>query len=100
MCGVFFCQAGQLWLDHYVLCAESAVGGDLFAVMLANNFLTDYEPGVTAELVNSFITTGKSQLWVIEVDGPNIWKYGLVVSNGSVAGIVGLIEKPDANKVS
>ena len=32
----------------------------------------------------------------MEVDGPDISKYGVVVPNGSGAGIAGLIEKPDA----
>jgi len=29
-------------LGHAVLCAERAVGGDTFAVLLADDFLTDY----------------------------------------------------------
>jgi UTP--glucose-1-phosphate uridylyltransferase len=36
------------------LCAERAVGGDPFAVLLADDFLTDYEPGVTADLAQAF----------------------------------------------
>ena len=43
-------QAEQLGLGHAVLCAERAVGGDPFAVLLADDFLTDCEPGVTADL--------------------------------------------------
>ena len=33
----------------------------------------------------------------MEVDGPDISKYGVVVPNGAVAGIAGLVEKPDAS---
>ena len=95
---IFVRQAQQLGLGHAILCAEGAVGDDPFVVMLADDFLTDYEPGVTADLVNAFTTTGKSQLSVMEVDGPGISKYGVVVPNGSGAGIVGLIEKPDASE--
>jgi UTP--glucose-1-phosphate uridylyltransferase len=73
------------------------VGGDPFAVLLADDFLTDYEPGVTADLVEAFASSGKSQLSVMEVDGPDISKYGVVVPNGADAGIAGLIEKPDAS---
>ena len=47
---IFVRQAEQLGLGHAVLCAERAVGGDPFAVRLADDFLTDYEPGVTADL--------------------------------------------------
>ena len=87
----------QLGLGHAVLCAERALGDDPFAVLLADDFLTDYEPGVTADLVQAFASSGKSQLSVMEVDGPDISKYGVVVPNGSGAGIAGLVEKPDAN---
>ena len=93
---IFVRQAEQLGLGHAVLCAERAVGSDPFAVLLADDFLTDYEPGVTADLVNAFAKTGKSQLSVMEVDGPDISKYGVVVPNGSSVGIAGLMEKPDA----
>ena len=95
---IFVRQAEQLGLGHAVLCAERAVGIDPFAVLLADDFITDYEPGVTADLVNAFAKTGKSQLSVMEVDGPDISKYGVVVPNGSGVGIAGLMEKPDANE--
>ena len=94
---IFVRQAEQLWLGHAVFCAERAVGNDPFAVLLADDFLTDYEPGVTADLAQAFASSGKSQLSVMEVDGPDISKYGVAVPNGSGAGIAGLIEKPDAN---
>jgi UTP--glucose-1-phosphate uridylyltransferase len=95
---IFVRQAEQLGLGHAVLCAERAVGGDPFAVLLADDFLTDYEPGVTADLVQAFASSGKSQLSVMEVDGPDIAKYGVVISNESGTGIVGLIEKPNAEE--
>jgi UTP--glucose-1-phosphate uridylyltransferase len=88
---IFVRQAEQLGLGHAVLCAERAVGNDPFAVLLADDFLTDYEPGVTADLAQAFASSGKSQLSVMEVDGPDISK------NGAGADIAGLIEKPDAN---
>ena len=90
-------QAEQLGLDHAVLCAERAVGGDPFAMLLSDDFLTDDEPGVTADLAQAFANSGKSQLSVMEVDGPDISKYGVVIPNGSGAGITGLVEKPGAN---
>ena len=93
---LFVRQAEQLGLGHAVLCAERVVGGDPFAVLLADDFLTDYEPGVTADLAQRFANTGKSQLSVMKVDGPDISKHGVVVPNGSGSGIAGLIEKPDA----
>jgi UTP--glucose-1-phosphate uridylyltransferase len=94
---IFVRQAEQLGLGHAVLCAERAVGGSPFAVLLADDFLTDYEPSVTADLVQAFGCSGKSQLSVMEVNGPDISKYGVVVPNESCAGIAGLVEKPDAS---
>ena len=92
---IFVRQAEQLGLGHAVLCAERAVGDDPFAVLLADDFLTNYDPGVTADLANAFAKSGKSQLSVMEVDGPDISKYGVVVPNRLGTGISGLIEKPD-----
>ena len=66
-------------------------------MLLADDFLTDYEPGVTADLAQAFASSGKSQLSVMDVDGPDISKYGVVVPNGAGAVIAGLIEKPDAD---
>ena len=95
---IFVRQAEQLGLGHAVLCAERAVGNDPFAVLLADDFLTDYEPGVTADLAAAFSKTGKSQLSVMEVDGPDIANYGVVVPNDHGMGIAGLIEKPAPNE--
>jgi UTP--glucose-1-phosphate uridylyltransferase len=94
---IFVRQAEQLGLGHAVLCAERAVGGDPFAGLLADDFLTDYEPGVTADLMQAYALSGKSQLSVMEVVGPDISKYGVVVPNESGAGIAGLVEKPHAS---
>ena len=47
---------------------------------------------MTADLAQAFATSGKAQLSVMEVDGPDISKYGVVVPNGAGAGIAGLVE--------
>ena len=90
-------QAEQLGLGHAVLCAERAVGGDPFAVLLADDFLTDYEPGMTSDLVQAFASSGKSQLSVMVVEGPDISKYGVIVPDILGNAIAGLVEKPDAH---
>lgn len=92
---IFVRQAEQLGLGHAILCAERAVGGEPFVVLLADDFLTDYEPGVTSDLVSAFTKSGKSQLSTMEVGELDISKYGVVVPNEHGAGITGLIEKPD-----
>ena len=62
----------------------------------AEDFLTEHEPGVTADLRQAIVCIG-SQLSVMEVDGPDISKYSVVVPNGSGGGIAGLVEKTDAD---
>ena len=65
---MFVRQAERLGLGHAVLCAERPVGGDPFAVLLADDFLTDHELGVTADLAQAFASSGKSQLSMMETN--------------------------------
>lgn len=95
---IFVRQAEQLGLGHAILCAERVVGKEPFAVLLADDFLTDYSSGVTADLVSAFQQTGKSQLSVMEVAKSEISKYGVVVQNDLKTGITGLVEKPKQNE--
>jgi UTP--glucose-1-phosphate uridylyltransferase len=91
---IFVRQPEQLGLGHAVLCAERAVGPEPFAVLLADDFLTYDGQGITADLVKAYEASGRSQLSVMEIDGPDISKYG-VVKPGRVAGsVAGLVEKP------
>jgi UTP--glucose-1-phosphate uridylyltransferase len=41
---------------------------------VADDILTDYEPGVTADLAGVFASSCKSQLLVTEIDGSDISK--------------------------
>ena len=91
---IFVRQPEQLGLGHAVLCAERAIGEETFAVLLADDFITDQKPGATADLINAYQLNGKSQLSIMEVVGPDISKYGVVVPNDNGTGIIGLTEKP------
>jgi len=94
---IFVRQPEQLGLGHAVLCAERAVGNDPFAVLLADDFLTYDGHGITADLVRAFEISGKTQLSVMEINGLDISKYGVVQPNKEPSSVAGLIEKPDAN---
>jgi UTP--glucose-1-phosphate uridylyltransferase len=95
---IFVRQAEQLGLGHAVLCAERVVGDEPFAVLLADDFLTlGQGGGVTSDLVRAFDTTGRTQLSVMEVDGPDISKYGVVVPGSVPGSVAGLVEKPAAH---
>ena len=91
---IFVRQPEQLGLGHAVLCAERAVAGEPFAVLLADDFLTDYAPGVTADLVGAFEKTGNSQLSVMQVDEAYISQYGVIIPSSDGHGVLGVVEKP------
>ena len=91
---IFVRQPKQLGLGHAVLCAERAVGNEPFAVLLADDFLTYDGAGVTADLIEAYENSGKMQLSVMEVDGPDISKYGVVNINKKSGSVEGLVEKP------
>ncbi|MDC1283453.1 UTP--glucose-1-phosphate uridylyltransferase GalU [Amylibacter sp.] len=91
---IFVRQPEQLGLGHAVLCAERAVAGEPFAVLLADDFLTDYAPGVTADLVGAFEKTGNSQLSVMQVDEAYISQYGVIIPSANGHGVIGMVEKP------
>jgi UTP--glucose-1-phosphate uridylyltransferase len=92
---VFVRQKEQLGLGHAVLCAERVVGNEPFALLLADDFLTYSGNGITSDLISGYKKTGKSQLSVMKVDGPDISKYGVIVPNNKTGLITGLIEKPN-----
>jgi UTP--glucose-1-phosphate uridylyltransferase len=91
---IFVRQAEQLGLGHAVLCAERAVAGEPFAVLLADDFLTDYTAGVTTDLVGAFEKTGNSQISVMPVDEAYLSQYGVIVPLADGGGVAGLVEKP------
>jgi len=92
---VFVRQKEQLGLGHAVLCAERVVGNEPFALLLADDFLTYSGKGITSDLISGYDKTGKSQLSVMKVDGPDISKYGVIVPNNKTGLITGLMEKPN-----
>ena len=91
-------QPEQLGLGHAVLCAQRAVGNEPFAVLLADDFLISDGEGTTTELVRSFEASNKTQLSVMEVNGQDISKYGVVLPGIQPGAVAGLVEKPDIDK--
>ena len=92
---IFVRQQEQLGLGHAVLCAERVVGNEPFALLLADDFLTYNGNGITSELIEEFKKSGKTQLSVMKVNGPDISKYGVIVPNSETGLVAGIIEKPN-----
>jgi UTP--glucose-1-phosphate uridylyltransferase len=91
---IFVRQPEQLSLGHAVLCAERAVGSEPFAVLLADDFLTCSGTGATYDVLKAFSDTKYTQLSVMQVDGPDISRYGVIVPGTDDNEVRGLIEKP------
>ncbi|GAB4468360.1 MAG: UTP--glucose-1-phosphate uridylyltransferase GalU [Burkholderiaceae bacterium] len=93
---VYVRQPEPLGLGHAVLCAEQVVGDEPFAVILADD-LIDANPGVTAQLVESYRRTGASVLAVEEVPRADTSKYGIVAAeamNKHEERVTRIVEKP------
>ena len=95
---IFVRQPEQKGLGHAILCAERAVGNEPFAVLLADDFITYEGDGVTADLVQAFKLSQKSQLSILEISGPEISEYGVIIPNEKTGMVSGLLEKPKATE--
>jgi UTP--glucose-1-phosphate uridylyltransferase len=93
---VYVRQPEPLGLGHAVLCARPVVGDEPFAVILADD-LIDAEPGVTAQLVQSYERHGCSVLAVEDVPLADTAKYGIVGTEQLSAveeRVTRIVEKP------
>jgi UTP--glucose-1-phosphate uridylyltransferase len=92
-------QKQPLGLGHAVLTGRIVVGDEPFAVLLGDEIMISpkNEPTTTAQLVESFQTTGLSTVAIMEVAAHEISKYGIVEGDRQIDGTVrvrNLIEKP------
>jgi UTP--glucose-1-phosphate uridylyltransferase len=93
---IYVRQPEPLGLGHAVLCAQPVVGDEPFAVILADD-LIDAQPGVTAQLVETYQRHHASVLAVENVPTADTGKYGIVatdVINTQEERVTRLVEKP------
>jgi UTP--glucose-1-phosphate uridylyltransferase len=93
---VYVRQSEPLGLGHAVLCAEQVVGDEPFAVILADDLIAA-NPGVTAQLVESYRRTGVSVLAVEDVPAQDTSRYGIVATepmNKHEERVTRIVEKP------
>ncbi len=92
-------QKQALGLGHAVLSGLPIIGKEPFAVLLGDEITMGFhgEPNVTAQLVNSFESTGTSTISVMKVGEKDVSKYGIAEVEEKSEGffkVTSLIEKP------
>ena len=92
---IFVRQPEQLGLGDAILCAKRAVGDEAFAVLLADDFISSGHNGVTEDLIRAYEGSGKTQISVMQMEGSDISKYGVVKPNNTPGSVGGLVEKPN-----
>jgi UTP--glucose-1-phosphate uridylyltransferase len=90
-------------LGHAVLCGQSLIGDEPFAVVLADDVCTiDTElGGVLEQMKNVYNKTGKCVVAVMEIPTEKIHKYGVISGNPienseNLIEVTGMVEKPKA----
>jgi UTP--glucose-1-phosphate uridylyltransferase len=89
-------QKNPRGLGHAVLCAETVVGREPFAVLLGDD-LIDSEVPCTRQLMDVYQAHGASVVGVMEVPASEVSKYGIVggkLLNPKLLEVSTLVEKP------
>ena len=97
---VYVRQNRALGLGHAVLCAEHLVGGQAFAVLLADDLMTG-TPAVLQQMVDQYSRAPGTVLAVQDVPRADTGRYGVVDvqgATGRVAKVVAMVEKPAPEK--
>jgi UTP--glucose-1-phosphate uridylyltransferase len=93
-------QKRQLGLGHAVLCAESVVGDEPFAVMVGDDLIFGDVPGIR-QLIMLAESEQKPVIGIMEVAPDKVNKYGIVegtLRSDGVYEITGMVEKPAVGK--
>jgi UTP--glucose-1-phosphate uridylyltransferase len=99
---VFIRQPRPLGLGHAVLCAESVVGNEPFAVLLADDLMLGENqaaggPSVLSQMVEAYASHPGTVLAVQDVPRADTRRYGVVDTHGvnsALAEVFAMVEKP------
>jgi UTP--glucose-1-phosphate uridylyltransferase len=92
----FIRQKEPLGLGHAVLCAESFIGEEPFAVLLGDDIMVS-DPPALKQLMHAFDSYGKSIIGVRPVPNEEVSKYGILAHAGQhnrLYKVKDLVEKP------
>ena len=90
-------QPEALGLGHAILCAESVVGDEPFAVLLADDMIRNDGPGALVQMVDVYQQNGSSVIGVEEIPDELTSSYGVVgveVNEQGRNAIHTMVEKP------
>jgi UTP--glucose-1-phosphate uridylyltransferase len=90
-------QPEALGLGHAILCAESVVGDEPFAILLADDMIRNDGPGALAQMTEVYQRTGASVIGVEEVPERLTSSYGIVGTRENEQGLMEIetiVEKP------
>ncbi|HQR37774.1 MAG TPA: UTP--glucose-1-phosphate uridylyltransferase GalU [Blastocatellia bacterium] len=93
-------QKRPLGLGHAVLVTKDIIGDEPFAVLLPDDIVDSATPAV-AQLVETANTYDAPVVGVIEIDGPEISRFGVVAGEQVEPGVfrvTGMVEKPAYEK--
>lgn len=91
-------QKNPMGLGHAILCAESVIGKEPFAILLGDDLIDAKVPCVK-QLVKQYQLGKKNVVGVMEVEASQTQKYGIVApkkikSRSKLFSIEGMVEKP------
>jgi UTP--glucose-1-phosphate uridylyltransferase len=98
---VYVRQPEALGLGHAVLCARPLVGDEAFAVILADDLISNNDSCVLEQMVRAYGDNGCSMLGVEEVPHEETDKYGIVdpgLTKDRLTEVAGIVEKPSPEK--
>jgi len=90
-------QPEALGLGHAILCAESVVGDEPFAILLADDMIRNDGPGALAQMVDVYQQNGSCVIGVEEIPDEMTSSYGVVgveVNEHGQKAIHTMVEKP------
>lgn len=90
-------QTEPLGLGHAVLCAETVIGDEPFAILLADDMIRNSGPGALSQMVGVHKRTGASVVGVEEIPRQLSSSYGIVGVESNADGfneIRTMVEKP------
>jgi len=94
---VYVTQPEALGLGHAILCAESVIGDEPFAILLADDLIRNSGDGALAQLIDVHNRTGASVIGVEEIPEEKTRSYGVVGVNTNENGMQAIHTIVDEN---